>query len=127
MGWFGGDSMWIKSIDWVDESAKEADVIVTDGNNSIICFSCPCNYCNGDTINEPLECLDVENIILADGSYNIERKRNYEHIVCGKMKDITNGIVEIGEIILHINNEKIPKDINNNDMIKFCISRVDLY
>ncbi|MCL2611187.1 MAG: hypothetical protein FWE02_05875 [Defluviitaleaceae bacterium] len=119
--------MFVKSTEWINRSIKEAEVVVSDGNNEILCFSHPFLGEVGGIVSEPLYCLDAEDIVLLDDEiYSIKSSDSYfRHTICGKIID--NNIVSIGEIRLSLEGSYIPGDIKNGDFITFETLRVDIY
>jgi len=57
--------MIVKSVNWIDEDSREAEVVNSDGYNEVLCFSQPFEKFVNDAIKEPIYCLDVENLMLA--------------------------------------------------------------
>lgn len=121
--------MYIKSILWLDEENKEAELEISDSVYSLVCFSFPCYYSIKQKLLEPLECLDSKDFMISlDEKYKIERvNKGYSYRLCGKLTDVSNGIITIGNIVLHIDENIIPKDINNGDFVEFIVSRIDLW
>lgn len=121
--------MYIEEIDWLDLGQEEATLKVVSASDSLICFSCPCSYNVGDILAEPLECLDTDSIILCETKENIIEKMEgeFKYKLRGELKDIRNGIVEVKGFKLHIDEEKIPKDISNGMCIQFEVSRIDIW
>lgn len=121
--------MYVKSIKWLDTICKEAEVEISDSEYNIVCFSQPCTYVKNQEINEPLECLNASNIMLADVNMYKVVKENapYAYTIYGKLIH-EKGIVQLGSsIMLHIDSNKIPKDIEVNSYIVFCVDRIDLW
>lgn len=42
----------VKSIHWLDEDVREADVVLTDGEYNVVCFSHPCELTLNGVYNE---------------------------------------------------------------------------
>ena len=55
--------MFIKLVEWINEDIREAEVTVSDGFYNIVCFSHPFNKGINDTISEPLNCIEVKNVV----------------------------------------------------------------
>jgi len=123
------ERMFVKSIFWIEESSREAEVEVSDGMFRLTCFSCPCNYSEGDIVAEKLECLDVMKIESTDEEkYSVEKGKGYfSYKICGKIENIKEGTIKFGNIELHIDSSKIPKDIYENQYIVFETSRIDIW
>lgn len=121
--------MYIKKIVWINYNCKEAMLIVSDKVFEIICFSHPCNYNQGEIVNEPLECLCVYDVKISNNGKFILKKINdiFQYFINGKLVDAKQGIVLVGEIIIHIDERVIPKDIENNVYIQFVTNRIDLW
>ena len=98
-------------------------------SDSLICFSCPCSYDVGAVLTEPLECLNTDNIILCETKDNIIEKieGEFKYKLSGKLIDMQNGIVEVKGFNLHIDEDKIPKDMSNGMCIQFEVSRIDIW
>ena len=113
--------MIIGDIKWLDKDSREAILKVEDNNKWLICFSHPCMYKIGDYLDEPLECSHVYDIISMDSLDNNINKINEEfaYILKGEIVDIENGIVKVDTFFLHIDENIIPKDILNNQIIQF--------
>ena len=120
--------MYIKSIHWLDKICQEAEVEVSDSEYDITCFSQPCKYLEKQNINEPLECINVKNIMLAsEDIFKVKKIDNrYGYMICGKLIN-DFGLIQIGSIILHIDESIIPKDIVVNNYVIFYTDRIDLW
>ncbi len=121
--------MRIEEISWLDKEGEEAVLKVVSKTDCLFCFSCPCSCEIGDILTEPLECLDTDNIILCETQEkNIEKiEGEFKYRLRGKLKDIQNGIVEVNGFDLHIDEDKIPKDMVNGMYIQFVVSRIDVW
>ena len=75
------------------------------------------------------ECLNTDNIILCETNDNIIEKMEgeFKYKLRGKLIDMLNGIVEVKGFKLHIDEDKIPKDMSNGMCIQFEASRIDLW
>lgn len=120
--------MFIKSIDWMDEERREAIVIVSDMENEIKCFADGLKYNVGDVLVDPLNCLTTKNVFRSyENKTFIDNKRTcFSYRVIGRLIDKSNGLVQIGDISLHISPELIPGDIERNEQIEFETDRIDL-
>ena len=121
--------MRIKNINWMNKEAKEAIVNVCVRDKEIMCFSCPCNYNIGDKILLNLECLNINNIFLSEeDKYGIYKLDNYfKYRLCGRIMDKKEGIIEVYNFKLHIEQELIPGDIDNDMFIEFEVARIDIW
>ena len=127
--WKVGINMHIEEINWLDIGEEEAVLKVVSDADCLICFSCPCSYNVGDVLVEPLECLDTENIILCERTENIIEKMEgeFKYKLRGELKNMEKGIVEVKGFALHIDEDKIPKDVSNGMCIQFEVSRIDIW
>ena len=121
--------MYIKEIKWLDKEEKEAILKVESEKKSLICFSHPCFNSVGDILTEPLECLNVGNIVFCEtGKDSIEKlDGTFKYKMIGKLKDAKNGIIEVCGFNLHIDEKKIPGDMINGMQIQFVVPRVDIW
>lgn len=121
--------MFIQKITWLDHSCLEAELVVSDGSYCLLCFSCPCEYAVGDELRGPLECLDAQDICVAEENvFNVVKGPfPYSYTLCGRICDISKGIVCVGKLKLHIEQNRIPKDIRSGQYVWFSTSRIDIY
>ncbi|EGK2526149.1 hypothetical protein IOQ60_001957, partial [Listeria monocytogenes] len=111
----------VAKVEWTDESQQEADVTISDGAYSVVCFSCPFSLKEDDIFMDVLYCLDVENIQKSNEPQQLVIKKDdfYEYFLRGKLEDKENKIVRIGELCINISEAYIPGDIREGDMIEF--------
>ena len=123
--------MFVKSIHWMDKEDKEAEVIVSDGKNEILCFSHPFSGAIGDILVNPLECMDAEEIqILDDENFNIEKidpNDYFEYKIGGKLISADKKLVLVGDLLLSLEGCDIPKDLKNNNFVTFITSRINIF
>lgn len=113
----------------MDEKNKEAVLKIAANTESIICYSYPCTYNVGDILLEPLECLDIEKIVLYDTNRSCIEKldESFKYKFVGMINDIKQGLISVYEFEIHIDEEKIPKDLKNGMYIQFTVPRVDVW
>jgi len=123
------DILKIKKINWISQEALEAEVVVTDGELEIMCFAQPLNYLEESELIEPIYCLNVSNLVKAEKSeYSIEKLDDYfAYRLIGKLIDKRYEKVKLGELLLELDNNLLPGDINEGDFISFCCQRLDIY
>ena len=117
--------MLIKTIREYDEEAKEADVVVSDGQHEILCYAQPFENNNTSFV---LLAFDDDNIMRAlKNTYVVEKSKedHYGYKLQGKLVDLKKRLVAIGDIVIELGNG-IPKDIKENEFIEFTVVRVDL-
>ena len=121
--------MYIKSIFWIEEDDKEAEVIVSDGHNEFLCFCDDLQYDRGDALLDPLSCLDISEVQVSDSSSCSITKlpSHFAYKVTGKIQDLTNRVVLVGKIKISLEDCPLPKDLNQNDYIVFSVSRLDIF
>ena len=106
---------------------QEADVEITDGEFDLICFSYPCKFHEGQTLDICINTLDAKNIMRSfDNNYHIERLSGpYDYKLIGKLINKSVGIVAIGKICIEIGSY-IPNDIREGEFIEFECNRLDI-
>lgn len=107
-----------------DEDAQEADILVSDGNFSVLCYAHP--FVTGDAKFE-LICFMAEDIMRApDNTCYVEKSEDgyYAYKMCGRIIDLSKGLVAVGDIVLEIA-DYIPKDIEEGEYIEFTVVRID--
>lgn len=120
--------MKIIDINWLSEVAKEAELVVSDGHNSCVVFSQPCDLHINDVISKPLEAIFTENIMLTDKfepSINVIREGEFPQIFAAQIVDKDNCLVRVGDIFM-ILDEKLPIGCENGTFIEFSCERLDL-
>ena len=119
--------MFVEKIVWMEESAKEAIVTVTNGNVKVICFSQPCTLNVGSKIEEPLECIDTLAVTVCESKPKITKRDSFfEYEFQGKIVNREKGLVNVAGLIIHVNVDDIPNDVNNGMYIAFGTSRLDI-
>ena len=113
----------------MDEENREAILQISDNTKSLQCFSFPCRYSVGDILVEPLESLDVENIAFHQTKENCIEETDgiFKYKMVGVMKNIEKGIVGVYGFDIHIEQEKIPGDIENGMYVEFIVPRIDIW
>ncbi|MBF0786848.1 MULTISPECIES: hypothetical protein [unclassified Streptococcus] len=117
----------IKEIIWISKEIGEADVIVTDGNYEIMCFSHPFYQEKGEEINGILSVFEHSNLMRSQKTeYVVNHMGNGKYFFVARLIDGIKGIVQIGKIQIH-DIEGIPEEIKRGEYIQFITSRVDLW
>jgi hypothetical protein len=113
----------------ISESALEAEVLITDGLNELVCFSQPCNLMVNQRITEPVYCFNNKNVVrAANEECHIEKQKEaLAYNLVGKLADKKNNLVKVGEIMVQLEQGSIPKDILENEYISFYCQRIDIY
>ena len=120
--------MRILDINWLDLLSKEAELKVSDGVYSVICFSCPCNYEVGDILNTELEMLNICNVVVIEekGFEITKEKEYYAYRIKGKISDNRSMIV-IGGLRIHVESYTLPKDVLDGDFVEAKVNRFDVW
>lgn len=119
----------VKEINWLSESAKEAEVTISDGTSMLTCFSQPFNYDVNDVLDELLYCYDAKNVMKSLGEGFIFEKQNdaFAYFLRGVLTDSTKKLVKVGNFMLSLEDNPIPKDLVDGDTIEFTVRRIDIY
>lgn len=119
----------VKEINWINESSKEAEVIISDGILTLMCFSQPFNYEVGDELKEPLYCYEVRNVMKSDEEGFISEKQDnaFAYFLRGKLIDSRNKLVMVGGVKISLEDYSIPIDLKDDDIIEFTVQRLDIY
>lgn len=112
-----------------DEFSQETDVVLSDGEFTLVCFAHPCNLVKGQVFNDDVYVLNAEGIYKSATERSIINKleSHYSYHLSGKVIDIAKQIVQVGEFKICLGGEGIPKDIKEGDFIEFDAYRLDLY
>lgn len=107
---------------------EEADVEVTDGNFSVICFCHPCELQGGQELTMPIHTLDATHIMrISQETYSVDKLHEpFSYHLIGQLIDRANGIVAIGGLLIDAG-INIPKDILQGEFIEFRCDRLDIY
>ena len=121
--------MFIKCINWLDESAKEAVLQVSNGEECIECFSCPCPYKIDETVTGNLECLDVFDFCSSDSDEESIAKCEgaFRYLIRGEIDNLQSGVVKAKDFYFHVNENRIPKDLQNGMKVEFITTRIDVW
>ncbi|MBC1527829.1 hypothetical protein HCJ05_09965 [Listeria seeligeri] len=116
----------VKKINWLDEDAKEAEVTLTDGKYSVLCFSHPCMLKINDGYDEVLYGFNPINIFkLSEKEYSIEEEEPDRFKLKGELIDSADSIIQIGNFKIDISAGDIAGDIYNRDFVELTVSRID--
>ncbi|EFR88425.1 hypothetical protein HCJ64_05325 [Listeria marthii] len=118
----------VKSIHWLDEDVREADVVLTDGEYNVVCFSHPCELTLNGVYNELIYCFDPFDIFkFNQAEYSMEKPNDNQElsILKGKLIDATDLIIQIGEFRIDISEGDIAQDIHEGDFVELKVHRID--
>ena len=116
--------MFVKKIIDFDQSAGEADVLISDGQYEILCYAHPFENKNKRFSLISFMAKDVERIETRE--FKAEKSANgyYSYNMQGEIADIEKRIVKFGDIFIKLE-DVIPKDIKTHDFIEFSVVRID--
>lgn len=118
----------IMDIQWIN--TDEADLILSDGHQIVVCYSYPCKYKIGDSIDgNILYCHDPIYIYKCDEEECTIKciNRPYSFKIIGRLIDKKKGIIKCNKYHFEIDDILIPKDIKENNMIEFACEKIDLF
>ena len=119
--------MIVKDVFWINIDIFEAEVEITDGNYSLVCFSCDKNVCKGDSVNASLLAIEISEVKLIEKEYHIQRTdSSFEHYVKGQLSN-NRSQLNIGNISINIDKNMVPGDIVDGDFVEANISRIDIF
>jgi len=117
--------MKVQKINWIDESAQEAIVSITDGKFVCEAFCCPCKLRIEDSLARPLKALSEGRIVKVDErAPSVIKTHEWSYEIVGVITDVAKSLVMVGrlEIILW----SMPGDLKNGDMVLCYPSRLDI-
>ena len=119
----------VSKINIISKNSLEAEVTITDGINELVCFSQPCNFKLNQILVEPAYCFNNKYVVRSTSNkYSIEKlKEPLAYNLVVKIIDKKNCLIQIGQIILQLEEHSIPKDILENEYISCYCQRIDIY
>ena len=101
----------VKEIKWISESAKEAEVILSDGTSTVTCFSQPFNFDVDDVLHEPLYCYDARNVMKSyEDGFTFEKQNDaFAYFLRGELSDLTKKLVKVGGFTLSLEDSLYQK------------------
>ena len=117
--------MFVKSINWLDQQAEEAEVSVSDGSWECKAYSMPCSCSVGDYLKDPLFCLGATSVVKAVPSEpklsKLQDKSRYE--IVGQIVDHSNSVVCVGTLRFNVD-QPFPGDLKLGDWVQFTVDRI---
>lgn len=119
--------MVVKEINWISKKAKEAELLITDGQYECLVFSHPCNFNVGDELQDALRAFITEDLMLSYedkvGIYkNSGNTLSYKCVA--EVVNEENDLVKIGGIYLFLD-EKLPSSCSKGKLVEFHCCRID--
>ena len=121
--------MIVRQLFWISKSAKEAELLISDGEFECIAFSQPCDIKEGDHLKEPLHAFIVNNLMISrdeNCSVVLIKDNGLAQKLVTKVVDVENGIVKIGNIEILLD-EKAPPGVLAGDLVEFTCARLDIW
>tara|TARA_R110001599_G_C11823498_1_gene617468 strand:+ start:165 stop:530 length:366 start_codon:yes stop_codon:yes gene_type:complete len=121
--------MRIEKLVWISEVAQEAELIISDGQFTCIAFSQPCDYNEGDSVDDYLHAFMSKNIMLSqdDGvSIRSLEERLLSHKCTAVVESRMESLVRIGNIIIELDSQ-IPAGVEDGMLVDFECARLDLW
>lgn len=119
--------MYVEKIISFDKHDQEADLIVSDGINKVLCYAYPISKVQ---INQKInsicgfDCTNIERANKSESDIN-KLQEHYAYTLVGKVVSKENNLVHVGELEVYLD-EQIPHDILENEFIIFNVTRLDL-
>ena len=116
----------VTKVQWLAEEAQEADVTIQCYKYNILCFSMPCSWKIGDTINEMLYCMnDMMSVTKSEErEYDIIEMGGYSYVLTGKVVCLKRPVLQIYDLEFKFN--WLPGDIVIGDYVSVVCNRIDL-
>lgn len=118
--------MFIKEIRDYDKDALEADILISDSMNEVLCYAHSFVNFHEDF---SLKAFMTKNIMRAlDNTSSVKKNEDgyYSYKLQGKLVDIINGGVLIDNIKIQIDGD-FPGDISVGEFIEFDVFRIDSF
>lgn len=95
----------------------------------LTCFSQPFNYDVNDVLDQPLYCYDAKNVRKSfEEGFTLENQNDiFAYFFRGELTDSTKKLVKVAGFMLSLEDNAIPKDLVDGDIIEFTVQRVDIY
>lgn len=119
--------MIVKSLNWISETAREAQLVISDGKNECLAFSHPCNFKEGEVFSGILSSFITKNLMIApyrQTSIKMMSEDNFEHQCIAEVVNSQENLVRIGDIFISLD-QPLPKDIKDGDIVEFLCMRLD--
>ncbi len=120
--------MKVLSLNWISESSKEAELVISDDTHSLVVFCHPCSVTIGEEITGPLHIFMPSNIMLSEETEQKIEKGTppLGSFIIARMENSAKGLCSVGGIELEIE-DYLPGGIQDGDIIEFNCARVDLW
>lgn len=118
----------VMKIKWLSQDAREAEVLLSDGVFSILCFGHPFNQAIGSTVAQPLHTLEAKYVVRAHNKeFSVEGEEGaFECKMTARVVDREENQIKIGEFTVELDTP-FPGDIEVGDYVSFLCERIDIY
>lgn len=114
----------VTSIEWCCCN-EEADVIISDGEFGIVCFSHPCTFSVGDKIIVPISPFSGDDVVrLSTPTLSIRPENIYNYKICGQIIDTEKALIKVGAFIFDL--KSLPQDLQIGEFVMFSTGRLDV-
>ena len=119
--------MHISKIISFNREDSEAELCISDGDYSVICYAYPIKTI---AVNQKISVIDgflcTELVKSFKPNYGINKlSQYYAYILTAKVISKKSSIVQVGNLKTHLDTE-IPNDILEGDYVSFRVQRLDL-
>lgn len=121
--------MKIEKMVCISEAAQEAELSITDGKFTCVAFSQPCDYSEGDVVDDSLHAFTSKNIMLSrNEEVRIQRlnERTLSHRCTAIVDNKSQSLVRVGSIIIELDSS-IPAGVEDGMFVDFECSRLDVW
>lgn len=118
--------MFVHEIKEYDKFSYEADIIISDGKYSLLCYCYPTEMPKiGETIKK-ITSLFAKNIVkVYNNNFKIEKLIDYySYHLQGEVIDIVNPKIRIGNLEIDLD-VPFPKDIKKSEYVELSVDRLD--
>ena len=119
--------MYISKIISFNREDSEADLCITDGDYSVICYAHPAKTI---AVNQKVSgiygflCTEIVKSCKQNCGIN-KLSPYYAYLLTAKVISKKSSIVQVGNLKIHLDTE-IPNDILEGDYVSFRVQRLDL-
>ncbi|MBP2623228.1 hypothetical protein [Streptococcus oricebi] len=119
----------INNIEWIDVDTKEAELVLSDGENKLLVFSdgyseFDCQV--GVEFKEELYAMVSSDVIqVMNKPESVLPLGGFRQVITGTLIDKQNSLLKIGEYVLHFESD-IPNDVKEGELLEFEVGRIDI-
>ncbi len=115
----------IHRLEWLDKTAKEAILTISDGVHQVRCFSHPHEHAKEKAVQLPLLTLGAECVRRSKTAVGIEQDTiGFSLRVRAEVVDTHRPTVSVGALLFELDTA-LPGDIQEGDVVEFCVDRLD--